>query len=76
MAKTTMKTLEKRIHVLEELAETAPDPDTVPTCPECGRDLTDVDVLAHRDEHWGDECPDPRHYKEAARRYGLLTEMI
>jgi len=44
-------------------------------CPECGEDLSKVDVLDHRDGHWGKIQPDPRLFPDAAKRWEILTEL-
>lgn len=44
-------------------------------CPECGRDVSGIDIKGHRDGHWGRIPPDPRLFPEAAERYAALTEM-
>lgn len=44
-------------------------------CPECGRDLTDVDIEAHTKQHYGDIEPNPRKFKDAAKRWKILMKM-
>jgi len=44
-------------------------------CPECGEDITAVDILAHRDGHWGKTPPDPRLFPDAAKRFDALTAL-
>lgn len=44
-------------------------------CPECGEDISNIDVLGHRDGHWGRIPPDPRLHPEAAKRYEILTAL-
>ena len=44
-------------------------------CSECGADVSGIDVLAHRDGHWGSIAPDPRLFPEAAKRYDALTRL-
>jgi hypothetical protein len=42
------------------------------TCPECGADLDKLDPVAHAIAHWGERCPDPELYPEAAKRYQIV----
>ena len=44
-------------------------------CPECGRDVSGVDVFAHRDGHWGSIPPNPDRFPDARKRYDALTEL-
>ena len=44
-------------------------------CPECGEDVTDIDIDAHARQHWGEKAPDPRKFKEASRRYKVLMRL-
>ena len=44
-------------------------------CPECGQDVTDVDIDVHAKIHWGEVAPDPRKFPEAARRHKALMRL-
>ena len=44
-------------------------------CPECGMDLSNIDIDAHARRHWGEVAPSPRKFKEAARRYKALMRL-
>ena len=75
---TTVAELENRVVALEknmELIEQGEAPISIP-CPECGIDLEGRDISVHQKMHWGPHCPDPRIFKEAARRWEILEEEI
>jgi hypothetical protein len=44
-------------------------------CPECGEDLKDLDIIAHRNAEFGEICPEPAKYPQAAERWQELTKM-
>ena len=57
-----------------------PEPRTAPLkpvklCPECGLDVSQVDIDVHARRHWGEVKPDPRKFPEAARRYKALMKL-
>lgn len=45
-------------------------------CPECGIDLTKVNPLAHRREHWEVVPRDDRAGQEAKRRIALFDKFL
>jgi hypothetical protein len=63
--------LSERVDVLE-----GEPPEDAIICPECGRDITSLDVKAHQRIHYGDTAPDPRHYKQAAARWDELEAHV
>lgn len=75
---TTVAELEERVAALEdkiELLELGEVPVLEP-CPECGRDVSRLDRDVHARMHWGDHCPEPRLFPQAAERYHKLIEVI
>jgi len=45
-------------------------------CPECGADVSGIDVKAHRDGHYGVIPPNPDQFPDARKRYNALTALI
>jgi len=43
-------------------------------CPECGIDLTGIDVKAHALYHWVESIPDLPEYREARKRQSQLLK--
>jgi len=46
----------------------------VKKCPECGIDLTGIDLKAHALYHWPESIPDIPEYQEARKRQKQLLE--
>jgi len=50
-------------------------PEKKKMCPECGADVTNIDIIAHRNGHYGLIPPNPDQFPEARSRYNILTAM-
>jgi len=55
-----------------------PDPEPAeykPVCPECGRDLTNMDPWAHALDHWPEKIENPEINTQAVARQKILRDM-